>query len=351
MNCLTCDQEMVNIFIQTKGSQISYDTCESCGSLWLDAGELDKMAFKVAGSVEYSSKDKAESISNKTRSCPRCDGVELDKVTFIGCRDIVLDHCKNCGGFWLDGGELDLINKELTDIMPVKGKGFSEFLNNVHVPYWHKRIRRKSSETDFMVEVPPIKGAELKSETEYKCPACSGNLDLYKVFRIKIEACSKCKGIFLDKDELRSLKDKSTKGSWQTFRWMDDEVEEIENSNTVLSNRLCPKCTNVKFISTHFGNSNIIIEWCPNCKGLWLDRGEFQDILQFLKDQLNNLTSDEMKSKVYKEIKEVWSGPENILSEILDAKAAISALINIRIFEHPKLFNKLNDISTKTPLR
>ena len=99
------------------------------------------------------------------------------------------------------------------------------------MPYWHKRIKRKSSETDFKVDVPPIKGAELRSETEHVCPACSASLNLYKIFGIEIEACPKCKGILLDKDELRSLKDKSTKGTWLTLRWMDDEVEAIEKSN------------------------------------------------------------------------------------------------------------------------
>ena len=349
MNCLACNQEMFNHLVHTKKDQISYDICESCGSLWLDAGELDKMAFKVEGSIEYCSKDKAENISEKEKNCPRCEGVELDKVFFIGHSDIVLDSCKNCGGFWLDGGELDLINNELTDIMPVKGKGFSEFVNNVHLPYWHKRVKRKSSEVDFEVDVPPIKGAELKLETEHTCPACSGNLSLYEVFGIEIEGCSKCKGVFLDKDELRSLKDKGTKGSWLALRWMDDEVESIEKSKAMHSKRSCPKCKETKFISTYFGDSSTIIDWCPKCNGIWLDREELQDILQLLSDKLNNLTSDEMKSKVYEEIKEIWNGPENVISEILDAKAAISALINITIFEHPKLCNWLFDVGKRSP--
>jgi Zn-finger nucleic acid-binding protein len=333
-----------------KNKQISYDICESCGSLWLDAGELDKMAFQVAGSIEYCSKDRAE-ISAKAINCQRCDVAELSKVFFIGCSDIVLDYCRNCGGFWLDGGELDVINNKLAEIMPVEGKGFSEFINDIHLPYWHKRIKRKSSETDFKVEVPPIKGAKLESETEYVCPACSENLNLYKVFGIKIEACPRCKGIFLEKDELRSLKDKSTKGTWLTLRWMDDEVEAIEKSKAMLSKRLCPKCSKVKFISTHFGESRIILDWCPHCHGVWLDGEEFQEILQYLAGKLNNLTSDEMKSKVYEEIKEIWSGPENKLSEVLDAKAAISALINIKIFEHPELFNFLTNFSNSFPIR
>ena len=68
-------------------------------------------------------------------------------------------------------------------------------------------------------------------------------------------------------------------------------------------------------------------------------------------DKLNSLTSDEMKSKVYEEIKEIWNGPENKLSEVLDAKAAISALINIKIFEHPKLSSWLTDFSNSIPIR
>ena len=60
MNCLNCKEEMMNISVQTKKDQISYDICEACGSLWLDAGELNKIAYKVAGDIEYCSKDKVK---------------------------------------------------------------------------------------------------------------------------------------------------------------------------------------------------------------------------------------------------------------------------------------------------
>lgn len=254
----------------------------------------------------------------------------------------------------MDAGELDLINREIEEIMPVRGKGFSEFVNNVHLPYWYKRVRRKSSETDFKVDVPPIKGAQLKSETTYKCPTCSVNLSLYKVFGINVESCPKCKGVFLDKDELRILKDRSQKGSWQTLRWMDNELEAVGAVNVMPSKRTCPKCTSdkqAKLVSTSFGASNIIIDWCPECHGIWLDRDEFQEIVAFLRGQLTQLTSAEMKKKVYEEIKEVWDGPESAIAEILDAKAAIWALINITIFEHPVLCKLLITFSEMTPIR
>lgn len=350
MECLNCNSEMMNNLVQTKNDQISYDICEACGSLWLDAGELDKMAFQVEGSIEYSSKDKIEGDSESSKKCPRCEDTALDKVSFIGS-DIALGRCRNCRGFWLDGGELDLINKELEEIMPVEGKGFSEFVNNLHLPYWHKRVKRKSSETDFDIEVPPIKGAKLESETEYVCPACSAKLNLYTIFRTKVEGCPKCKGVFLDKDELRTLKDKATKGSWKTLRWMDDEVEAIDKANAMPSNRSCPKCKEVKLVSASFGDSKILVDWCPQCKGTWLDRDELQAIVELLSSKLNRLSSTEMKKLVYQEIKEIWDGPEGKIAEILDAKAAISALINISIFEHPKLSDSLIRFSNMIPIR
>ena len=94
----------------------------------------------------------------------------LSRVKFLGETNIALDHCRNCGGFWLDGGELNLIDRELEKIMPVSGHGFSDFVNNVHLPFWYKRVRRPSSETDFKVAVQPIRGAKHKGATDRKCP-------------------------------------------------------------------------------------------------------------------------------------------------------------------------------------
>lgn len=337
MKCLNCNEEMMNNLVMTKKQAISYEVCEACGSLWLDASELDKMAFQVDGSIEVCSKDEAKHISGPAKKCPRCEDTVLDKVFFLKHSDVILEHCGNCGGFWLDGGELDLVNRELHKILPIKGAGFAEFVNNVHVPYWHKRMRRKSSEVESAPAVDPFKDAELKSETECKCPACRSNLDLYRVYGIEVERCRSCQGIWLDRDELRKLKDKSEQDSWSSLRWMDDEIEAIGRTNATPSKRRCPKCETENLVSTSFGDSLVMIDWCPSCQGTWLDRDEFQEIVGHLRTKLNELSSAEVRSKVYQEIKEIWSGSESKISEILDAKAAIGALVNLTIFHHPKL--------------
>ena len=335
MRCLNCGTEMMNNQVSTKNDLIFYDMCEKCGSLWLDQGELDKMAFQVKGSIEYCSQEPVEEPEKQIRKCPRCDNSNLYRVRFLNSTDIILNHCRDCGGFWLDGGELDLIDKELAKIMPVSGKGFSDFVNNVHVPYWYKRIKRKSTETDTQVQVLPIKGAKLEGTTSDPCPGCGKPLDEYAVFSMRFEGCPACKGIWLFKDELRRLKNKVEHGS---MRWLNDEINNIEKTSAVATQRACPKCKSVKMVSAIFGNSSLVIDWCPQCHGMWLDQDEFDSVTEYLKDELYNMHSKEMEKKALDEVKLLWSGgAESRYEELLDVRATISALINATIFEHPTL--------------
>jgi Zn-finger nucleic acid-binding protein len=98
MTCLNCGAEMMNNQVSTKNDLVSYDMCEKCGSLWLDKGELDKMAFQVEGSIEYCSQDPVEEPEKHIRKCPRCDNSNLYRVRFLNTTDIILYHCRECGG-------------------------------------------------------------------------------------------------------------------------------------------------------------------------------------------------------------------------------------------------------------
>ena len=340
MRCLNCNVEMVNYDVTTKNTELSYDVCEKCGSLWLDAGELDKMAFQVKGSIEFCSEEEVKTSGKGVRKCPRCENVDLARVKFLGETDIVLEHCRNCGGFWLDGGELNLIDSELAKIMPVSGHGFSDFVNHVHVPFWYKRIKHKSSETDFKVVAEPIKGAKHKGATNDKCPACAATLDLYSIHGMEFEGCPKCHGMWLVKDELRKLKNKFNDGQ---LHWLNDEIDNIEKTSVIASHRACPKCSASKLVSVIFGHSSVVMDWCPDCHGMWLDRGEFDSIVEYLRDEEKTATRKEIGKEVAKDLKRVVTGgPEGRFAELGDAAAAVQAYANAVIFEHPALFGLLS---------
>src|SRR5689334_21354340 len=336
MECLNCRTEMTNFQVARHLHKLSYDMCERCGSLWLDAGELDKMAFQVQGSIEYCEDEKRAEPEQDRKKCPRCDDEYLDRVRFLESENIFLHRCPNCGGFWLDGGQLSTVDKELARIMPVKGRGFSDFVNNVHVPNWKHLIKSKSSDTDFHISSPPIKGAEPKGSTSDVCPRDGTGLGLYRIFSMDFEGCPKCKGIWLLKDELRKLKNKSDDGS---LRWMNDEIENIERTGVIASNLNCVNCKNAKLVSVVFGKSKVVVDWCPSCHGTWLDRDGFQGIINYLENELPSEKSKDRERELAKDLHRVVSGgPESRADELRDSASALNALISATIFEHPALF-------------
>jgi len=73
---------------------------------------------------------------------------------------------------------------------------------------------------------------------------------------------------------------------------------------------------------------------------MWLDREEFESIIEYLNEEAGKATPTELSREVSKDIKRIWTGGrESRIDEVADAGAAISALINATIFEHPALFS------------
>ncbi len=189
---------------------------------------------------------------------------------------------------------------------------------------------------DPSTTAPLLRHAKPLGNSDLSCPKCTESLARFQVYGVEIDICNKCQGTWCDKGELRQLKDRCDKGSWGDLRWIDDELEAIETLKGSLSTFLCPRCKEIKLYSIVFPHSSISIDVCKNCHGVWLDSGEFAQIIENLRAKLNKITSKEMREKVVEEVKEIWSGPENVFSELLDAKVAISALLNIAVYEHPK---------------
>ena len=180
----------------------------------------------------------------------------------------------------------------------------------------------------------PVPGARHIGTSKHKCPNHDFFLDIWEAHGAKFESCPKCAGLWLHEKELKVLKDATDDGN---LRWMNDEIAAVEKTSGVASKRSCPE-GHCLMLSTHFGNSGITIERCDTCHGVWLDRDEFSDIVSYLEDEMVHETSADMKQKVAEDVKAVFSDKsKSTLTEILDAKSAISALISTSIFEHPKL--------------
>jgi len=108
--------------------------------------------------------------------CPVCKNAMIT----LELADVEIDHCPDCGGIWLDAGELELLLGE-----PEKAK---QLLNSFKVD---------SSST----------------ETLRRCPICDKKMQKIIVGFSKptllIDRCRKNHGLWFDKGELNNIIDKA----------------------------------------------------------------------------------------------------------------------------------------------
>lgn len=69
------------------------------------------------------------------------------------------------------------------------------------------------------------------------------------------------------------------------FRRLNRELDNLEGVTVVSSSRVCPKCQSSKLRSIIFGQSDVVIDSCPECHGVWLDRSEFDSITTYLREE------------------------------------------------------------------
>jgi Zn-finger nucleic acid-binding protein len=46
------------------------------------------------------------------RVCPKCEGIVMMRHFYSPLKKVMVDECPNCGGFWLDAGELAGLREE-----------------------------------------------------------------------------------------------------------------------------------------------------------------------------------------------------------------------------------------------
>jgi hypothetical protein len=113
MKCPACFARLT----ETEVASIKVDVCEGgCGGIWFDGFELqhvDEESETAGESLLYVTHDPAVQVDHsRRRNCPRCEGIKLKRHFFSARRQVEVDQCPNCGGYWLDRGELAHIRAE-----------------------------------------------------------------------------------------------------------------------------------------------------------------------------------------------------------------------------------------------
>lgn len=124
--------------------------------------------------------------------CIKCHK-EMTKFVY---NNIIIDQCPQCLGVWLDKNELcDLLYK-------IRAKKNTKDFDNLE-----HSVPSRNQREDMSVEHYIEKFFEQSKESDDNCPRCNKKLKIKLLYNNRIEMCETCKGLFLDKLELKNVYD------------------------------------------------------------------------------------------------------------------------------------------------
>lgn len=165
------------------------------------------------------------------------------------------------------------------------------------------------------------------------CPHHQIPLEQSTILGVTVDYCPQDYGLWFDEHELREAKDAKDRD----LRWLDFDLWK-DPAKFVLAARqkLCPK-DRLPMYEVAYGDSNIKVDVCSLCHGVWLDRGEFKNIIVYVRESANNRILYHYVRNLFEEAWEVFSGPEILREEILDFLTILKLLMYKFAVQHARL--------------
>ena len=167
------------------------------------------------------------------------------------------------------------------------------------------------------------------------CPKCHKALDSVALGDVRVERCTRCGGMWSDKDELRVLKDKESRGDycWIDFDLWKDAAKFRARRQQRYS---CPR-DGLPLATVHYGESSIAVDICSTCEGIWLDKGEYDEIIRYLEKMVDASSVGDYLKDMRDELVqllEVREAPWSVLKDL----GKILYLLQLRfVVDHPDL--------------
>ncbi|MBI2450440.1 MAG: zf-TFIIB domain-containing protein [Candidatus Nealsonbacteria bacterium] len=165
------------------------------------------------------------------------------------------------------------------------------------------------------------------------CPTDKIKLNKAVLSGIEVDYCPKCLGLWFEEEELRLAKDYKDKN----LSWLDIDLWEDEKKFKISpSRKLCPS-DRMPLYEVEYADSGIRVDVCGLDHGIWLDRGEFKKIIQYLKEKADGEVLNNYLKNLREELWEVFSGPEDLKEEIGDFLAILKLFAYKFTVQHPAI--------------
>lgn len=136
-----------------------------------------------------------------------------------------------------------------------------------------------------------------------ECPCCKGLLIEQAIGDINFYSCTNCYGVWIPKGKLDLLLNFFVKRVEQAKDRSDTEKTKIKVVDLHKEAKLkCPVCDIQMFKFNYAYDSNVIIDRCLTCSGIYTDKGEVNKIAEYLKkgenqEQIAKIVFKDMSNK------------------------------------------------------
>lgn len=166
-----------------------------------------------------------------------------------------------------------------------------------------------------------------------KCPIDQIEMKKAVFYNTQVDYCPICLGAWFGQDELRQAKDEKD----ITLNWLDVDLWEDKTKFQVgKTTKICPQDF-VPLYEIKYNNSEVKVDLCDTCHGVWLDRGEFKKIIAYLKTKKADELLHHYLSNLVEEGKEVFVGPESFREEVDDFLMLVKLFNDKFVVQHPNI--------------
>jgi len=104
------------------------------------------------------------------------------------------------------------------------------------------------------------------------CPRCKSPLIVVEYHDIELDWCPSCEGLWFDSGEMELVAAQMSGASASPLSWQKADTDEQRLK--------CPECNRKMEKRSPGGEQPVIADVCRTCGGLWLDRGELEQIVR-----------------------------------------------------------------------
>lgn len=173
------------------------------------------------------------------------------------------------------------------------------------------------------------------------CPQCHDELKNIAFKGVVVGECPSCHGRWFDRGELKKAKDDTD----EELRWIDFDPfnQDTDLIDDTPEGTLCPQC-HTEMHSIPYSHSDIFIDKCAQCQGVWLDHDEFEKIIDYLEYLVTAETAQDLAKDTIHQFEEVMKKRKKLSAGFKDFMVILQLLGKRVGVEHPKFTDAINKI-------